>query len=43
MTAGQITEAQPTDAAADEPFYFVADFVKHPANLAINPLAQNHS
>ena len=35
MTAGEITEAQPTNAAADEPFHFVADLIKHPADLPV--------
>jgi len=41
MAAGQIAKAQTTDPGADESFYFVADFVKHPANLPVNSLPQN--
>ena len=43
MAARQIAEPQTTDPDSDEPFYFVTDFVKHPANLAIDSLAQDHA
>lgn len=42
MSARQIAEAKPADAEADEFFYVVTDFVKHPANLAIDALAQDN-
>ena len=32
---------QVTDSNADEAFHVVADFVKHPANLAVDSLTQN--
>jgi len=41
MPAWQIAEAQMADANADELFHIVPDFVKHPANLAVDPLAQD--
>ena len=40
MAAGKIAQPQPADSDPDKPFHFVADFVKHPANLAIYSLAK---
>ena len=31
------------DSNPDKPFHFVTNLVKHPANLAVDPLAQNHA
>lgn len=41
MTARQIAETQPADPGADQLFHFVSEFVKHPANLPVNALAQD--
>ena len=43
MAAGQIAQTQPADSGPDEPFYFVAHFVKHPANLAVYSLAKENA
>ena len=43
MAARQIAEPQPSDPNSDEPFHFVTDFVKHPADLAIEALLQHYS
>ncbi len=39
MSARQIAEAEVADSRADEPLHFVTDFVKHPADLPIDPLS----
>jgi hypothetical protein len=41
MAARHIAEAQVADAGANEPFHFVADLVKHAANLAVQTLLQD--
>ena len=43
MADRKITEAQMADPRSDESFHFVADFVKHPANLAIDALPQDNA
>jgi hypothetical protein len=43
MPARKIAEAQSANANSDKAFHFVTDFVKHPANLTINSLPQNHA
>ena len=43
MAARKITKTQTADANSDEPVHFVTDFVKHPANLAIDSLAQDNA
>jgi hypothetical protein len=43
MAARQIAEVQPANANANEPFNIVADFIKHPPNLAIDSLTQDHA
>jgi len=43
MAARKVAEAQTADPDADKSFHFVADFVKHPPNLAIDSLAQGHA
>jgi hypothetical protein len=42
MASRQIAEPQPPDPNANQPFHLVTDFVKHPANLAIDSLPQSH-
>ena len=43
MAAREIAEPEPADPNPHQFFYFVAHFVKHPANLAIDPLAQENA
>ncbi len=43
MAAWQIAEAQMADPNPDKPFHFVADFVKHPPDLAIDPLTKENA
>src|SRR5205807_10660318 len=43
MAERKIAQAETSDSDADEFLHFVADFVKHPANLAIDSLAQSHA
>ena len=43
MAAGKIAEAQFADADADQAFHFESELVKHPANLAVDALAQNNA
>ena len=43
MAARQIAQPQTADADAHEPLHFVADLVKHPANLAIDSLSQDNA
>ena len=40
MAAGKIAQTEPADPDAHEFFHFVADFIKHPSNLAIYSLAK---
>ena len=42
MSSGQIAQAQMTDANPNEFFHFVSQLVKHPANLPVDSLAQDH-
>ena len=41
MAARQVTETEMADAGADEAFHFVADLVKHAADLAVQALSEN--
>ena len=43
MAARKVTEAQAANANSDEPFHFVTDFVKHPANLPVDSLPQDNA
>jgi hypothetical protein len=43
MAARQIAKPHITDPDTHEAFHFVANFVKHAANLAIASLTQNHT
>jgi len=40
MAAGKIAQPQSANPNAHELFHFVADFIKHPSNLAIDSLAK---
>ena len=41
MTSREIPEMQASDAKADKALHFVANFVKHSPNLAIDSLAKD--
>ncbi len=43
MPARQISQAQISHARADQFFHFVANIVKHPADLPVNSLPQDHA
>ena len=43
MPPRHFAEMQVTDPSANEPFHFIADLVKHPANLAIQTLLQDNA
>jgi hypothetical protein len=41
VAAGQVTEAKMADAGAEETLHFIADLVKHAADLAVQALSEN--
>ncbi len=43
MTARYVAEPQVANAGADEPFHFIADLVKHAANLTVQALLQDNA
>jgi hypothetical protein len=43
MAARKIAQTEPANPDAHQFFHFVANFIKHPANLAIDSLAEEDS
>jgi len=43
MSRWQLAEAEIAEANAYEPFHFVSDVVKHPANLPVDALSQHET